>query len=40
VAEKMDVLCNSGETVRLAVQSYIPAGSNKRVYRVFNTILL
>ena len=39
VAEKMDMLCNSGETVRMAVQSYIPAGSTKRVYRVFNTML-
>ncbi len=39
VAEKMDVLCNSGATVRLAIQSYIPAGATKRVYQIFNTIL-
>lgn len=43
LAQKLDLLCNGGESVTLAIQSYIPLSSagngKKRVYQVFNTIL-
>jgi hypothetical protein len=39
LAQKLDLLCNGGEPVLLAIQSYVPVGSTKRVYQVFNTIL-
>jgi len=41
LAQKLDLLCNGGDLVTLAIQSYVPATGDgkKRIYQVFNTIL-
>ncbi len=42
LSQKLDLLCNGGDMVTLAIQSYVPVtgdAKKKRIYQVFNTVL-